>query len=323
VHKILTRTAYIGRTSFNRERSLPETIGTPRTTGRGQRRAAQVESRPPEAWIEVAVPPLIEETVWQRAQEHLPLNQTFAPRNHHRQFYLLRGLLVCSTCGHPLQGRSQHGRVYYDCEHGGKERYPTVPPHSRHLAGRILEPLVWDAIADLLQQPHRIAQVWEAEAIQAQTTPDEVGRLQARQRKLEQQWLRLLDAFQEGLLDKLELGQRNQRLDPERQTLTERIEQIQRQQAQQAAKTQILADFAAFCEQTQSALQNPSPEVKQEVLRLLVQGIVVEEDAMTIKHLIPPDANCRLLPRGNRQKPPIFCSSHTGRLVEVLDHRLT
>jgi site-specific DNA recombinase len=258
-----------------------------------------MEPRPPEEWIEVAVPPLIEEQVWQRAQERLQLNQTFAPRNNHRQFYLLRGLLVCGVCGHTLQGRAQNGRVYYYCEHGGKNRYPTVPQHRCHLAGRILEPLVWDAIADLLNQPDRIAQVWEAEAAQAQTTPDELGRLQARQRRLEQQWLRLLDAFQEGLLDKAELGQRKQRLDPERQTLAERIEQMQRQQAQQAAKMQIMENFAAFCAQAQLALQDPTPEVKQEVLRLLVQSIVVEEDAITVKHIIPTDDNCRLLPRGN------------------------
>jgi hypothetical protein len=152
--------------------------------------------------------------------------------------------------------------------------------------------LVWDAIADLLNQPDRIAQVWAAEAAQAQTTPDELGRLQARQRKLEQQWLRLLDAFQEGLLDKAELSQRKQRLDQERQTLTECIEQMQRQQAQQAARTQIMENFAAFCAQAQTALQNPSPEVKQ----------VVEDDAITIKHIIPTDDNCRLLPRGNNPK---------------------
>ena len=46
VNKILKRTAYIGRTHFNRERILPETVGTPRTTGRGKRRIAQFETRP-------------------------------------------------------------------------------------------------------------------------------------------------------------------------------------------------------------------------------------------------------------------------------------
>jgi hypothetical protein len=54
----------------------------------------------------------------------------------------------------------------------------------------------------------------------------------------------------------------------------------------------------------QKALENPTPEVKQEVLRLLVESIVVEDNAITIKHIIPTDDNSRLLPRGNVRKSP-------------------
>jgi hypothetical protein len=35
--------------------------------------------------------------------------------------------------------------------------------------------------------------------------------------------------------------------------------------------------------------------VKQEVLRLLVEGIVLEGETVTIKHIIPTDEKCRLL----------------------------
>jgi len=121
---------------------------------------------------------------------------------------------------------------------------------------------------------------------------------------LDRQWVRLLDAFQEGLLDKTELGERKQRLEQERQTITERIEQIQRQEKQQSVKAQIIDEFSAFCASAQKALENPTPEVKQEVLRLLVESIVVEDSAIIIKHIIPTDDSCRLLPRGNMQKYP-------------------
>jgi hypothetical protein len=59
-----------------------------------------------------------------------------------------------------------------------------------------------------------------------------------------------------------------------------------------------------FCAFAQTALENSTPEVKQEVLRLLVESIVVEDEAIAIKHIIPTDDNCRLLPRGNMPKPP-------------------
>jgi hypothetical protein len=55
------------------------------------------------------------------------------------------------------------------------------------------------------------------------------------------------------------------------------------------------------------ALLKPIPAVKREVLRLLVQSIVVEEDAIPIKDILPMDGQCRLLPLGNRQKTNYQC----------------
>ena len=114
--------------------------------------------------------------------------------------------------------------------------------------------------------------------------------------------MRLLDAFQYGLLKKTELSRRKQRLEQERQTIAERVEQIQRQQKQQSVKTQIIDEFSTFCASAQKAFENPTPEVKQEVLRLLVESIVVEDNTITIKHIIPTDDNSRLLPRDKRLK---------------------
>ncbi len=176
--------------------------------------------------------------------------------------------------------------------------------HTCSIAGRIIEPLVWEAAAELISDPQKITAAWETAAEKQDATPDELSRLQNRQRKLERQWVRLLDAFQDGLLNKTELSQRKQKLEQERQTITERVEQIQRQQKQQAVKAQIIDEFSAFCASAQKAFENPTPEVKQEVLRLLVESIGVEDNAITIKHIIPTDDNSRLLPQGNRQKHP-------------------
>ena len=115
-------------------------------------------------------------------------------------------------------------------------------------------------------------------------------------RALERQWTRILDAFQAELLDKAELARRKERLDQERQALTQRLQQAQRQARQQQAKAQMLADFATFCQQIEGGLTDPTPEQQQEVFRLLIDHVVVEQDAIVIKHIIPTDDDCRLLP---------------------------
>ena len=46
----------------------------------------------------------------------------------------------------------------------------------------------------------------------------------------------------------------------------------------------------------QASLDSPTPQVKQEVLRLLIKEIIVGDDMVTIKHIIPVDDFSRLLP---------------------------
>ena len=64
-----------------------------------------------------------------------------------------------------------------------------------------------------------------------------------------------------------------------------------------------MTDFAEFCANAQKMLENPTQEVKQEVLRLLVEEIVVSEDVITIKHIIPHDEKYRLKPCGKVHPP--------------------
>ena len=298
VHKILQRTAYIGRTHFNKERIQPDSLGTPRITGRGRRKTMKIVTRPKAEWIEVKVPALVDEAIWHRAQERLKLNQKFAKRNNKKHFYLLRSLLVCECCGHTLQGRCQNGRISYFCQYGGKHRYPEVPRHFASISGNIIEPLVWDAVVDLLKHPDQILAAWETNSTK-DVKPNELTRLQTRLDKLERQWSRLLDAYQDGLIEKLDLSTRKSRLDQERNTLTEQIAHIQLHETQQRIQDQVMDEFTTYCDMIQVVLDDPTPQVKQEVLRLLIKEIIVGDDTVIIKHIIPIDDFSRLLPRDN------------------------
>jgi len=295
VRGILKQPAYTGRAYYNRTRTCHEVVGQPRRQGRGARRSPTHEPRSREEWIELQVPPLLSEEVWQRVQEQLSMNQEFAARNSQHHFYLLRGLLVCGICGRTLVGRTAQGRVYYACPNGGKTRAPDVPRHTRSIAGPIVEPLVWEAVSQLLRNPTLLADAWQSQEEAETATPDEISRLQARQRSLARQWTRVLDAFQEGLIEKAELERRKARLDEERQALEQRLQQLTQQARRTQAQEQMVQDFATFCQQIETALASPTPEVQQDVIRLLIDHIVVQENAIVIKHIIPTDDDCRLL----------------------------
>lgn len=296
VQAILTQPAYTGQAYYNRTVTSHEVVGRPRQNGRGYLQTPKHLPRPREEWLTVTVPAILTETVWQQAQERLAMNRKFAARNNQRRFYLLRGLLVCGQCGRTLVGRTSGHWSTYHCTNQGKNRAPDVPAHRCTVSGPDVELLVWQAVTSLLDQPELLADAWHHEQQPDAAFPDEMERLQARQRTLQRQWTRLLDAFQDGLVDKAELDQRKTRLEAERAALAQRLQHLTRQQRRDQVQAQMLADFAAFCQQIQAALDHPTPQLKQEVIRLLIDHIVVEDEAIIIKHIIPTTDDCRLLP---------------------------
>lgn len=301
VQAILKQSAYTGRAYYNRTRTHHEAIGQPKKWGRGRRQTAEHRPRPEAEWIEVSVPALLSETLWQEVQERLVMNKKFSRRNNSR-FYLLRSLLVCDICGYTLVGSMGSCQPYYRCPNGGKNREPGVPQHVCSLKGEEIEPLVWQAVSDLLRNPTLLADAWLSEQADTAVEADELERLRTRQRALEHQWTRLLDLYQDNLLDKETLTQRKVRLDTERDQLDERIQQLQKQEYQQQAKDEMLGDFETYCRQMLTRLENPKPETKQEVIRLLIDHIVVRDNEIVIKHIIPVDDDFRLTPGHRRER---------------------
>ena len=306
VQAILKQPAYTGRTHYNRTQVCQDVIGQPKQHGRGPRRTAAHRPRPKEEWIPMNVPPLVAEELWLKAQERLEMNRKFSVRNAKR-FYLLRSLLVCDVCGRTLVARESKGNIAYYCSSRGKNRSPDVSVHSRSIRAAVIEPLVWQAVVRLLDNPVLLADAWQNEADAQPNTPQEQDRLQARLKALERQWQRLLDLFQDEKIEKTELLKRKQHLEQERQTIQTRLDQFQTLAHRRAAKETMLQDFSAFCQQIKQSLNNPTPQVQQEVIRLLIDHVVVGENEIVIKHIVPTDDDCRLKP--GRRKTLIFADS--------------
>ncbi|MCP4166885.1 MAG: recombinase family protein [Chloroflexi bacterium] len=294
VRNILRQQAYTGKGYYNRTRSNASSVGRPRKSGRGHLSTPEHQGRPQEEWIEVSTPVILEKEIWQQAQEQLQMNQRFSVRNNKRNFYLLRGLLVCSTCGRTLIGRTNHKGSSYYCANGGKNRSPDVPVHRCTIAGPIVEPLVWSEIVRLLRNPTLVADAWQNQHNSGQIPPNEIERLQSRQRKLKRQWIRVLDLYQEGLIDKPELENRKSRLDDELNSLEVRLKELSLQNRQIQTQEKVVQNFASFAKKIDSSLASPSPELQQEIIRLLIDHVVVEQDAIVIKHIVPADDDRRL-----------------------------
>jgi site-specific DNA recombinase len=281
--RLLRQPAYKGTAYYGRHQADYSGIGKPRHSGQGMLRFPRYTPRPAEEWIEISVPQLVDQATWQAAQERLAMNARFAQRNT-RRTYLLRGLLVCGTCGHTLQGRTQRGVIYYSCTHGGVHCPPGVPRHTCSVRGDVVEPLIWESLAELLKDPRRLRAAWEALQAEQASTPSETQRWQQRQTILRKQRQRLLDAYQAGALSLEELIERQNPLDIE-------LRESQKRLTRTSQSPSFQVSLEAFTQRIEQALAASDVETRQEVIRLLIERIVVTDEALTVEHIVPA-VNC-------------------------------
>jgi site-specific DNA recombinase len=143
VHKILTNPVYAGRWRFN------------------QREAKTGRSKPANEIIEVAVPAIIEQPAFDRAQRSLKARdpRVLPPRVVTGPI-LLTGLAHCATCGGAMTlrtGTSKSGNVhrYYSCSTAA--RVGKTGCKGRSIAMDRLDGLVTTHLADRLLGPNRLA----------------------------------------------------------------------------------------------------------------------------------------------------------------------
>ena len=306
VNTLLRRPAYAGIAYYNRTRKEPSrTIGQPKRQGRGLRAANCRIEREREEWIPVDVPQIIPTTLWEQVQMHLDLNKKFASRNNKRHFYLLRGLLVCGECGRTLAGRSYaNGTVRYYCTNQGSNRSLPEPCPCPPVDGNIVESLVWQAVAELLADPQLILDYYLARQDESDVTPHELKRVRQELDQIDNQNQRLLDAYQAEVIELGELETRRRALAQQRQVLKQHLSELEQLAQQQVRQEALTSDIAEFCENIKSVLQSPTPEEQQQVLRLVVDHILVGKEQLTIKHIIPLNGDSRLYTRRSQATQP-------------------
>jgi site-specific DNA recombinase len=240
---MLRNPAYQGRAAYGKTQNCPsQKITRPTRQNGGFARRASSKAVDPSQWIEIVVPALVSAQEFALAQERLAQNQRLSLRNT-REPSLLQGLLVCEQCGYSLYRSSTRKGPqqlhYYRC--GGADAY-------RHQSGRVcscrpirldyLDDLVWRQLLELLRSPELIQAELERrrlESLNSSPTQQRKEQLERELSRSKQQMDKLLDAYQEDLLNLADLRQRAPSLkkkiaalESERQTLNVRLLDQQR-----------------------------------------------------------------------------------------------
>ncbi|RMH45564.1 MAG: recombinase family protein, partial [Gammaproteobacteria bacterium] len=278
VGRILNNPAYKGEAYWRRHYYDPAAVGKPRRQGRGPLQRPRPQPRPPEEWIRVKVPAIVSAELWQQAQHQRRQNIRLAKR-HQRYTYLLHGLLVCASCGNTLYGCRRKDHRYYYCPNRAQHPHTSDSQLSTWVNAQEVEEQIWNTLKQLLQHPQLIQQAYNTYR-ETQQPAEIVQQWQQYQQHLHHQQQRLIDAYQQGVIELEELARRRQQIHQELQHIQYHLN------AYQAQKQTTLA-LDQFMERIRTALQSTDQTTQQELIRLLIDRIIVSDKELIIYHVIP------------------------------------
>jgi len=278
VHRVLTNPAYRGETYYHR------------SIGKAGKQIAGPwkQLRPNEEWIAIPVPALVTENEWQMVQEELDRHRQTAQRHATPQRYLLQGLLKCGQCGRKLAGRNQSKHLYYACRKK-KELLPSERCPSAWNRAESLEAQVWEAVVELIMSPE---QVFASYQEQRQTwlageSEQERQALAQESERLSKQWDRMVTAYRQETIGLEDLEQYRQRKQLAEQDLNNRKQIWEKRQKEVAGFAAALSQLEKYRSTIQSSVDSLTFEQKRELLTLLVEEVVVYEDKLVIRHILP------------------------------------
>lgn len=296
VWAILRNPAYVGRAAFGKtERAERKRVTRPlRQKGGFSRRCSANRERPREQWIEIAVPALVAEPVFARAQERLAENKRLSRKNT-KELTLLQGLLVCGQCGYGLYRTStrttKRQAKYYRCLGADGWRHMLATPcPCRPVRVEDLDDAVWSQVERLLEAPALIRAELERrrdESLRSNPLQQRRQRLQQDLQRVGQQIDKLLDAYQEGLLGLAELRQRMPGLRKKQSAAQKELEGAHWQALAEAQLQQLDQSLESFLGRLKQSAKKLSVAEKQKIIRLLVKDVIVENDTITVRHCIP------------------------------------
>lgn len=296
----LKNPAYRGTAIFGKTR-----IGPKRPHLRAQRRRPEQSRRtysvydvPEDEGIRIVVPAIVGEELFAAVQERLQENRRRNRQSQRGARYLLQGLLVCARCdyayyGKPVSLKSGKGKrrdyAYYRCVGSDAYRFGGERIcHNKQVRTDLLEEAVWQDVCALLQNPRRIEREYQRRLNRDARGSQIDAHLPSRIQKLQCGIARLVDAYEEGLLEKSEFEPRLRRSRDRLAKLQAEAKKQAENEAQCAELQQVMGRLQEFADRVQSGLHDADWLTRREILRALVKRVEVDEAHIRVIYRIDP-----------------------------------
>jgi site-specific DNA recombinase len=302
---MLKNEAYVGRLyQFRKYHVEPKFRRKPLTKSK----KTTTTPRAKEEWILVKVPSLIPVELFDTVQRKLTANAELSKRNIKRE-YLLSGLLYCSQCGGRMGGHTIDDIPYYRCyRKGNPDKVPFGPDGKPqpcpcpHVRANVIEPVVWDTICQLIKDPEFLIQELHRRNTDSSQTKQILEReLQlcgTRLKAIPEEQGRLVEGYRKGLYADFMMREEMELIQKEEVELEKRKAELERQLAQRFLTQDQEANIKRLAEKIRIGLDTLDFNGKQELLRLLVEKVIYNEQALEIQTIIPLGEQLHPIHRG-------------------------
>jgi len=296
VWAILRNPAYCGKACFGKTEITERKRNTKplRAQGGYTSRNSCTKEKPREEWLEIAVPPIVTQGVFDVVQEKLKSNKVLSGRNT-KEETLLQGMMVCSECGYSLYRTStttsaKNKIYYYRCFGSDDYRFEGGKKCScRPVRQDYLDNVVWEQIVTLLEDPALIKrEVDKRVAATKKESPvlKQKAVIEKQKTHLSQAMDKLLDAYQENLITLAQLRKRMPELQKRLNTTEKELENLKSHETALDQRLQLL-DVQSFTSQLGQNMKQLDIKEKKKILRLVVKEVIVGDDIIEVRHSIP------------------------------------
>ena len=291
VSRLLRNRAYVGTVFYNHTESIPSS----------GRKSTRQRPRPQQEWIPIRVPAMVSDDVFDAAQRVTRDNSKWSPRRTEPGAWMLRGMVICGSCGvgancHKMRGRNGAFHRYYYCRNHDPLRAGGVDRRcpERNIRADELDEFVFEQVREALLRPEVLLAGQTTLAGRVSAPDDELLAVQLARlsRKLEytsEERKRLVDLYQAGLLELPELQRRVKEVDVRRAQVSTEHENLIAQRHELARDNRLRRRVEAFARQVLESLDGLNFGQRQHLLRLVVEEVRVTGWQVEIRLRIPLD----------------------------------
>ena len=308
VTRILGLEAYKGTWIFGKRRHV--------ATEQGMRRY----NRPEDEWVGVPFPPVVDEEIWDLAQEVKKRRLTHSGRNT-KLFYLLQHLVRCSECGYLMgcranrrQATRRNGksftyklktpRRYYRCY--GMENDGVKCRERPHIRAERLEGLVWGEVKKVLENPGVIVAGIEAMDARADDGElvEEIAVAERELHKVQTEEDRAIRLYVSGKITEKQLDRQRKFITERLETLRLKLDNYRAREMAEAEKRALGEHIVEWAHRVSGRLDDLGDEERREVLRLLLDGATIDRsNNVDLTLAIPTEDVMSIAGRSSRSHP--------------------